>query len=1072
MEDAGTEVVKAAEATRRSSRTRGVPVKFSEVHNSHSTPPPPPQAKAPAKAAAKTKPLSKPKSTSSRKRPAVADNGNKNNNNNNSRKKAKSTTSTTTTLLSKKNATRKNPKRAIHNAPKTLQDENGNTVYIAALHLADIQSAQRSGKHPHCGSSLARRGQQLKRQYLHTISSPAQRELVYNRAVKALQDIETALLPTYGGRRWKVQVTMTDPVTTTTTNTAKSSKKKVESPYFVFGTTRRGVLELAAWPQILSKIPSPPKFPGYYSSSQSKDLAKIKKKKQRRQQQQQTKQSANDTSGTEEEDDDDKSIPPPPHEQEEAGDDDDDEEEDDDDDDDEPAIVVEDETEWELILDLQERDVTPLSQLAYQERSRVPLPNITTKWISPLRELFYSRKSAWDHAVQLCQQQVVLHRVLHGYDLVRNRPLAATTVLPRKKVLDVGLMRFQRDGLWVVGQEEMWKTQPSTEVQDEAAETSAGDVHRRKKEEEQKANDQQSKRPYQRRLTGLQCYINYYRCEVQARRQDEIDEAHLQSSSSCRRALDMDPSATHINNLPNDTSNGKPPTFTLRQADNELRDTWKTLTAQEQEEWKQKAAIQEQQPGNNQEQHQQQQQALEQETRTNSEQCVSGSTVVETPPLTATTATPTKTTIETPTMEEGHRSGVLDEHEEMFPRNAVHLSAVASPVPKTETAAMVTPDDGSCVLEVSYHGASSALASSRKAESCQSHAKRSIINSNGRVTPSSAEDDSCEDMIITSATTTPANGKALDTEPTAVSLVASRKAATQRPPPTKSSQIKSASTKLAPWTKWCLNKEQVKLCYDAGIDHYDTVIATVMARDLHRELQDGFDVLRERGRGRFDMELPVFDSPEFSFLTDLTLAPWMPVVRQILGQDVVLIHKGMFLSMPGCDAQQYHQDGLHLTTQTQRDCHAVNVFVPLVDLTMKHGPTEFCLGTHILDQEGYKAKFAETPLVKAGTPILFDYRLGHKGLANTSGTCRPIVYCTYAKSVVGRGEFKDKVNFSRSRYHRIGDLVSHKKVPSREERAEKRQLRALMTRLAMMGEGEPNTAIFEEGHEEPLPNKS
>jgi hypothetical protein len=38
---------------------------------------------------------------------------------------------------------------------------------------------------------------------------------------------------------------------------------------------------------------------------------------------------------------------------------------------------------------------------------------------------------------------------------------------------------------------------------------------------------------------------------------------------------------------------------------------------------------------------------------------------------------------------------------------------------------------------------------------------------------------------------------------------------------------------------------------------------TVKASDLTRELQDGFDLLRERGRGRYDMELPAFDTADF-----------------------------------------------------------------------------------------------------------------------------------------------------------------------------------------------------------------
>jgi hypothetical protein len=236
---------------------------------------------------------------------------------------------------------------------------------------------------------------------------------------------------------------------------------------------------------------------------------------------------------------------------------------------------------------------------------------------------------------------------------------------------------------------------------------------------------------------------------------------------------------------------------------------------------------------------------------------------------------------------------------------------------------------------------------------------------------------------------------------------------------------------------WRLSAEQIRLCHEAATDHFEKVMYTVQARALFAELADGFDLLRERGRGRYDMELPTFDQEEFSFLTDLQKAPWMPVVKQMLGEEVVLIHKGVFLSNPGAEAQVYHQDGPHLSKQHQRPCHAVNVFVPLIDLTLRNGPTEFVSGSHILGYDTFDRSKVVTPEVPAGTPIIFDYRLGHRGLANTSNVCRPIVYCTYAAVADGKA-FKDSVNFSRKRYHRLGDFVE--KPLSREERRKLRDL--------------------------------
>jgi hypothetical protein len=232
---------------------------------------------------------------------------------------------------------------------------------------------------------------------------------------------------------------------------------------------------------------------------------------------------------------------------------------------------------------------------------------------------------------------------------------------------------------------------------------------------------------------------------------------------------------------------------------------------------------------------------------------------------------------------------------------------------------------------------------------------------------------------------------------------------------------------------WRLTKEQISLCYNAVMEHYEKVSYTVKARALHSELADGFDVFRERGRGRYDMQLPVFDTAEFSFLTDLEKAAWMPVVKKILGDDATIVHKGAFLSMPGAATQVYHQDGPHITTKYQRACHAINIFIPLIDLQMKNGPTEFCIGSHMLGYDYYAKDMCDTPLAPAGSPVIFDYRLGHRGLGNSSRKPRPIVYLTYTSA---SKEFRDSVNFSRKRYRKLGDLIE--KPLSREERALKR----------------------------------
>jgi len=260
---------------------------------------------------------------------------------------------------------------------------------------------------------------------------------------------------------------------------------------------------------------------------------------------------------------------------------------------------------------------------------------------------------------------------------------------------------------------------------------------------------------------------------------------------------------------------------------------------------------------------------------------------------------------------------------------------------------------------------------------------------------------------------------------------------------TPSSKAKGKPAKLplvspSPFKKpnrYRLSSEQIDLCYSTCVSHYETVMNTVRARALHHELVDGgFDLLRERGRGRYDMTMPLFDEcPSFQFLWSQN-AFWMPVVREILGcEQVTLVHKGCFLALPGAEVQVYHQDGLHLNEKVQKPCHAVNVFIPLVNLNMKNGPTEFCLGTHMLGNENFNKGMCQTPLLLAGTPVIFDYRLGHRGLGNMGSELRPILYLTYSTE---NKCFVDSINFSKKRWRKIGDLVD--RPLSREERSQRR----------------------------------
>ena len=226
-------------------------------------------------------------------------------------------------------------------------------------------------------------------------------------------------------------------------------------------------------------------------------------------------------------------------------------------------------------------------------------------------------------------------------------------------------------------------------------------------------------------------------------------------------------------------------------------------------------------------------------------------------------------------------------------------------------------------------------------------------------------------------------------------------------------------------TEFRLKADEIVTCYNLACEHYEAVMRTVTSKNLLHELQDGFDMMRERGFARFDLTVPAYD--KLDFLTS-PKAAWMPIVHACLGTNVDLAHVGCMFSLPGSHAQIYHQDGVHLSEKTQLPCHAVNVFIPLIDLSVANGATEFCIGTHILQNDAYDRSKLETPTPEAGAPLVFDYRNGHRGMGNNTDEVRPVLYLTYSAN----GKFTDEVNFSKRRYHKLGEMIAAPK--SRDER--------------------------------------
>ena len=270
---------------------------------------------------------------------------------------------------------------------------------------------------------------------------------------------------------------------------------------------------------------------------------------------------------------------------------------------------------------------------------------------------------------------------------------------------------------------------------------------------------------------------------------------------------------------------------------------------------------------------------------------------------------------------------------------------------------------------------------------------------------------------------------------------------------------------------------------------------TIGIKSPHDDLATGFTTFRERGRGRYDMQIKAYETPEFDFLRS---GPWLPMVHAILGPSARLIHSGCFLSLPESDIQDYHTDGVHLNGDdpTHLPPHALNLFINLVELTKQNGGTEFSIGSHVKGRDGWnkvppaharpthparpnhrpdhsnqitatnhrrlpprtsyfplvyptEPEFSSTIVLATAawriiatsqgaleswrTPLLIITHTPALLLTSCHAHPRPVLYLSFSTT----NKFSDNENFSRSRYRKLPELCS--KPASRKERGARKR---------------------------------
>lgn len=181
----------------------------------------------------------------------------------------------------------------------------------------------------------------------------------------------------------------------------------------------------------------------------------------------------------------------------------------------------------------------------------------------------------------------------------------------------------------------------------------------------------------------------------------------------------------------------------------------------------------------------------------------------------------------------------------------------------------------------------------------------------------------------------------------------------------------------------------------------------------------GYLEIVQRSPGRWDVPISLQ-----LFGLENERMPWWPLVAAVLGEDAEHSFSGVVSSDPGSPAQCWHTDSPHLHPE-HHQAHALNVLLALHDVPMEMGPTECARGSHfltnhlrnpslVLDELIYQHPGTSPELLVSGTQfpvpesfasslaagscLVFDDRILHRGLANRSNSIRHVAYISYRRS--------------------------------------------------------------------------
>jgi ectoine hydroxylase-related dioxygenase (phytanoyl-CoA dioxygenase family) len=138
------------------------------------------------------------------------------------------------------------------------------------------------------------------------------------------------------------------------------------------------------------------------------------------------------------------------------------------------------------------------------------------------------------------------------------------------------------------------------------------------------------------------------------------------------------------------------------------------------------------------------------------------------------------------------------------------------------------------------------------------------------------------------------------------------------------------------------------------------------------------------------------------------------IMEAAMGPDIFCTFYNTNTAWPGCGVQKIHRDTHHLFPEVPMalPVHMVVVNIPLVDFTVENGATEIWPGSHlVVDAEEdrglpLEARAARMPSLRtvmpAGSLVVRDMRLWHRGMPNRTDTIRTMLAIVYFRAFLHR----------------------------------------------------------------------